>query len=301
MVEIPSTRAGYVALLGRPNVGKSTLLNCLLDQKISITSPKPQTTRHTILGVKTLPTVQIVYVDTPGLHSHARRAMNRYMNRAASNVLGYVDAVVVMVEALRWTDEDEAAVGRLAAFTGPVILAVNKVDRVAEKSSILPFLARVSSKREFAEIVPISALRRDNLDTLESLVARLMPESEFFFSPDQITTASLRFRAAELLREKLTLHLRDEIPYALTVEIENFVEDGGLLRIGAVILVERSSQKGIIIGKRGRMLKEIGREAREDMERVFNRKVFLETWVTVKEGWSDDERALRGLGYQEQS
>ena len=294
-------RAGYVALLGRPNVGKSTLLNRLLAQKISITSPKPQTTRHTILGIKTLPRAQIVYVDTPGLHSNARRAMNRYMNRAAGNVLGYVDIVVLMVDALAWTDEDEAVVRRLRDFEGQVIVAVNKVDRIADKTLLLPFMERVGQHQRGAEIIPVSALRRDNLDTLERLIAERLPESEFLFSQDQVTTASERFIAAELIREKLTRHLRDELPYALTVEIEHFHEQGRLVRIGAVIWVERQGQKAIIIGEKGAVLKEIGRQARLDMEKIFRRKVFLESWVKVREGWADDERALLNLGYREQS
>lgn len=294
-------RAGYVALLGRPNVGKSTLLNRLLAQKISITSPKPQTTRHTILGIKTLTDTQIVYVDTPGLHRNARLAMNRYMNRAAGNVLGYVDVVVLLVEALRWTAEDDNVIRRLAAFQGPVILAVNKVDRLTDKARLLPFLQELSSKRAFTEVVPISALKGDNLTLLEGLIARLLPESAFLFAEDQVTTASQRFLAAELIREKLTRYLRQELPYALTVEIETFVEEGRLLRIGAVIWVERQGQKAIVIGDKGATLKEVGRQARQDMEELFDRKVFLETWVKVREGWSDDERALRSLGYQEDS
>ncbi len=294
-------RAGYVALLGRPNVGKSTLLNRLLAQKISITSPKPQTTRHTILGIKTLPGVQLVYVDTPGLHSNARRAMNRYMNRAAGNVMGYVDIVVLIVDALAWTDEDEAVVRRLRDFEGQIIVAVNKVDRIADKTLLLPFMERVGQYQRDAEIIPVSALRHDNLDTLERLIAERLPESEFLFSEDQVTTASERFIAAELIREKLTRYLRDELPYALTVEIEHFREQGRLVRIGAVIWVERQGQKAIIIGEKGGTLKEIGRQARLDMEKIFRRKVFLESWVKVREGWADDERALLNLGYREQS
>jgi GTP-binding protein Era len=299
MIEAP-TRAGYVALLGRPNVGKSTLVNRLLAQKISITSPKPQTTRHTILAIKTLPGVQIVFVDTPGLHRNARRAMSRYLNRAAASALGYVNVVVMLVEALRWTDEDDNVVHRLRDFEGPVILAVNKIDRVATKSDLLPFLDRIKSRHEFAEIIPISALREDNLDTFEQLVIQRLPMSAFLFSEDQITTVSQRFVAAELIREKLTRHLREELPYALTVEIENFIEHERRLHISAVVWVERPGQKGIVIGEKGRTLKEIGRQARVDMEKIFACKVYLETWVKVREGWSDDERALRSLGYQEQ-
>lgn len=290
-------RSGYVALLGRPNVGKSTLLNRLLAQKISITAPKPQTTRHAILGIKTLPDTQIVYVDTPGLHRHARRAMNRYLNRAASSVLSYVDVVVLMMAAPRWTDEDEEALRRLADYPGPVLLAVNKVDLVADKTRLLPLLQTLSGKRRFAEIIPISAQAGTNLAALETAIAALLPEAEFLFPEDQVTTASERFLAAELIREKLTRYLRQELPYALTVDIERFQDTDHRLHIDAVIWVERPGQKGIIIGNQGAVLKTIGRQAREDMEKIFDRRVYLRTWVKVREGWSDDERALRSLGY----
>jgi GTP-binding protein Era len=290
-----SSRAGYAALLGRPNVGKSTLLNRLIGQKLSITAPKPQTTRHVILGIQTLPEAQIVYVDTPGLHRQRRRAMNRYLNRAAASVLGYVDVVVFLIEAPRWTEEDEDVLRRLADFHGPVVLAANKVDRIADKRRLLPFLQEMAGKRDFAEVAPLSALEGDNVAVLERIIARLLPEQEFLFPEDQITTASERFLAAELIREKLTRLLREELPYALTVEIERFVEEGRLVR--AVIWVERETQKGIVIGEKGATLREVGRQARGDMERLFGRKVFLETWVKVREGWSDDERALRSLGY----
>ncbi|MDS4068509.1 MAG: GTPase Era [Candidatus Competibacter sp.] len=297
MIAPASVRAGYAALLGRPNVGKSTLLNRLIGQKLSITAPKPQTTRHLILGIQTLPEAQIVYVDTPGLHRQGRRAMNRYLNRAAASVLGYVDVVVFLVEALRWTDEDEDVLNRLVNFQGPVALAVNKVDRISDKTRLLPFLQEIAGKRNFVEVAPLSALEGDNVPALERIIARLLPEREFLFPEDQITTASERFLAAELVREKLTRLLREELPYALTVEIERFVEEDRLVRIHAVIWVERETQKGIVIGEKGRTLREVGRQAREDMERLLGRKVFLETWVKVREGWSDDERALRSLGY----
>ncbi len=292
-----ATHAGYAALLGRPNVGKSTLLNRLIGQKISITAPKPQTTRHVILGIQTLPEAQIVYVDTPGLHRQGRRAMNRYLNRAAASVLGYVDVVVFLIEALRWTVEDEDVLQRLTEFAGPVVLAVNKVDRIADKQRLLPFLHERAGQREFVEIVPLAAINGDNVATLEQVIARLLPEQDFLFPEDQITTSSERFLAAELIREKLTRLLREELPYALTVEIEHFVEEGRLVRIHALIWVERASQKGIVIGEKGATLREVGRQARQDLERLLDRKVFLETWVKVREGWSDDERALQSLGY----
>ncbi|HPF58679.1 MAG TPA: GTPase Era [Candidatus Competibacteraceae bacterium] len=291
------SHAGYVALLGRPNVGKSTLLNQLIGQKISITAPKPQTTRHVILGIQTLPEAQIIYVDTPGLHRQGRRAMNRYLNRAAASVLGYVDVVVFLIEALRWTEEDEDVLQRLVEFTGPVVLAVNKVDWITDKRRLLPFLQEIAEKRAFVEVVPLAAINGDNVDALEQVIAGLLPVQDFLFPEDQITTVSERFFAAELIREKLTRLLREELPYALTVEIEQFVEEGRLVRIHAVIWVERASQKGIVIGEKGTVLREVGRQTREDLERLFGRKVFLETWVKVREGWSDDERALRSLGY----
>lgn len=297
--DAPNTRAGYVALLGRPNVGKSTLLNRLLAFKLSITSPKPQTTRHTILGIQTLDDTQIVYVDTPGLHLNGRKAMNRYMNRAAGNVLGYVDAVVFVIEALRWTDEDAAVLERLADYAGPVLLAVNKVDRVTDKPKLLPFLQQMAEKRAFAAVVPLSAHKGTNAAALETEIAKQLPANPFFFDEDQITTASKRFLAAELVREKLTRVLSDELPYALTVEIEKFEVEGRLHRISAVIWVERKGQKAIVIGDKGGTLKEAGRLARLDMEEMFDAKVHLETWVKVREGWSDDEKALRSLGFDE--
>jgi GTP-binding protein Era len=290
-------RAGYVALLGRPNVGKSTLLNRLLRQKISITSPKPQTTRHAILGIQTLADAQIVYVDTPGVHLNAQRAINRYMNRTAWDVLSYVNLAVFMVEALRWTPEDDEVLTRLDSFQGPILLVVNKVDRAYPKEKLLPFIEIHSQRRVFAEVVPISAKTGNNVATLEPLISALLPESEFFFAEDQITTVSQRFIAAELVREKLTRCLRQELPYALTVDIETFAEQDSLIHIGAIIWVERPGQKGIIIGNKGATLKEVGRQAREDMEKQFGCKVFLETWVKVREGWSDNEKALHSFGY----
>ncbi len=294
-----ATRAGYAALLGRPNVGKSTLMNRLLGQKISITAPKPQTTRHVVLGIQTLPNVQIVYVDTPGLHRQDPRALNRYLNRAAASVLGYVDVVVFLIEALRWTEEDQDVIQRLSTFTGPVILAVNKTDRITAKPRLLPFLQQQAQQRAFSEIVPLSALKGDQVATLEQAIARRLPVGEFLFPAEQVTTASERFLAAELIREKLTRLLHAELPYALTVEIERFVVEERLTRIHALIWVERASQKGIVIGEKGATLREVGRQARQDLEQLLGRPVFLETWVKVRSGWSDDERALRSLGYAE--
>jgi GTP-binding protein Era len=290
-------RCGYISIVGRPNVGKSTLLNHILQQKISITSRKPQTTRHNIVGIKTVEDAQFIYVDTPGLHKGGERAMNRYLNRAATTAMLDVDAIVFVIEALKWTDEDQQVLDKLRHAKTPVILAVNKVDQVKDKDALLPFLADLSQKMKFAEVIPLSALRGKNLEILEQTVKSYLPESVPFYDEDQITDRSERFLAAEIIREKLTRRLGQELPYGISVEVEKFEEEGRLYRIHAVIWVERKGQKAIVIGKSGAMLKSIGKDARLDMEKLFDRKVFLELWVKVKEGWSDDERALRSLGY----
>jgi GTP-binding protein Era len=300
MTESNEFRSGTVAIVGRPNVGKSTLLNRLIGVKLSITSRKPQTTRHRVLGIKHVPNAQIVYVDTPGVHRGDARAMNRYMNRVAITSLHDVDAIVFVVEALEFTDEDEFVLEQLKAAEAPVVLAVNKVDAVPEKERLLPFLQAVSAKGKFVEIVPLSARKGDNLDALERKLIELLPVGAPMFAEDQLTDRNERFIAAEFIREKLMRALGQEVPYALTVEIEQFKQEGNLRRIAAVIYVEREGQKRIVIGKKGEMLKQIGKEAREDMEKLFDGKVFLELWVKVREGWSDDERALRSLGYTDE-
>lgn len=292
-------RSGFVALVGRPNVGKSTLLNALIGQKVSIVTRKPQTTRHRILGVHNRDDAQIVYVDTPGLHRAERTAMNRYLNRAASHALRDVDAAVLVVVAQRWTDEDEMAVERLAGVEAPVLLAVNKVDRVRDKQQLLPFIDEIGRRRPFAAVVPVSALRRVNLPALEQEIASVLPAGEPLFPSDQVTDRSERFMAAELVREQLMRVLGEELPYATTVEIEAFEEEGRLRRVAAVVWVERQGQKKIVIGQGGSRLKRIGTDAREEMERVLDVRVYLQLWVKVREGWSDDERALRSLGYDE--
>lgn len=297
MTEQNVHHCGLIAIVGRPNVGKSTLMNRILGQKISITSHKPQTTRHRILGIHTTAAFQAVFVDTPGLHLNAKRAMNRYMNRAASTSLEGVDVVLFVVDAGRWTDEDANVLERLRGLDVPVLLVVNKVDRLNDKAELLPRLQALSGKMDFAEVVPLSALKGDNVEAIENVIARYLPESEPMFPEEQITDRSSRFMAAEIVREKLMRRLGKELPYALTVEIEQFKEDDGMLDIAALIWVERASQKKIVIGKGGTGLKEVGRQAREDMERLFDAKVFLRLWVKVKEGWSDDERALHSLGY----
>ena len=297
MTDTPVSRCGYVAIVGRPNVGKSTLLNHILGQKLAITSRKPQTTRHNMLGIKTEGEVQAVYVDTPGLHKHNDKALNRYMNRSASTALKDVDVVVFVVDRTRWTDEDQMVLEKVQHVQCPILLAVNKADRLEDKSELLPHLEWLASQLPQAEVVPISALHGQNLNTLERLVAEHLPESEHFYPEDQITDRSSRVLAAELIREKIMRQLGAELPYQITVEIEEFKQEGRILHIHGLILVERDGQKKIIIGDKGERIKRIGADARKDMETMFDSKVMLNLWVKVKGGWSDDERALRSLGY----
>lgn len=291
-------RCGFAAIVGRPNVGKSTLLNALLGCKVSIVSPKPQTTRHRILGILTRPTAQIVFVDTPGLHAGARRAMNRHMNRTALASLQDADVNVFVVEALRWTDEDQQVLDALVKQGRPIVLALNKVDRVHPKERLLPFIEEMSRRTDFAEMVPTSALKGNQLDALPELIARYLPVSPPHFPPEQVTDRSEQFQAAEIVREKLTVRLHQELPYGLTVGIEQFREEEGRLLVNAVIWVERTGQKAIVIGHGGEQLKEVGRAARIEMSERFGRSVHLELWVKVKENWSDSEAALRQLGYE---
>lgn len=298
--DIHPFRSGYVAIVGRPNVGKSTLMNHILGQKISITSDKPQTTRHRILGIKTEDNFQAIYVDTPGLHLNAKKAMNRYMNRAATTSLEDVDLVLFVVDAGRWTDEDDNVLKRLQGQKTPVVLIVNKVDRIQDKEQLLPLLKELSEKMAFAAVLPLSALKGTNVKDLEKVVFEALPESEAIYPEEYITDRSERFLAAEIVREKLMRSMGKELPYATTVEIEQFKDDNGLLRIHGLIWVERASQKKIVIGRGGERLKEIGKQARIDMERLFGTKVFLQLWVKVKEGWSDNERILGSLGYKDE-
>lgn len=293
------TRCGYIALVGRPNVGKSTLLNHLLGQKISITSRKPQTTRHQVLGIKSEAGHQIIFVDTPGLHRNESRAINRFMNRAAASAIRDVDLVVMVADRTAWTDEDEWVLGQVERSGLPAILVLNKVDLLEDKAVLLPRLQALQEKSDFLAIIPLSALRGQNLEALEREIVMRLPQAPFFFPEEQITDRSQRFLAAEIVREKITRQLGDELPYAATVEIESFAQEGDILHIHALILVERSSQKRIIIGDKGSRLRSIGSEARLDMERLFDSRVMLNLWVKVKGGWSDDERALRSLGYDD--
>jgi GTP-binding protein Era len=291
-------RCGFAAIVGRPNVGKSTLLNALLGRKISIVSPKPQTTRHRILGILTRPEAQVIFVDTPGLHAGARRAMNRHMNRAALASLQDADVNVFVVEALRWTDEDQRVLDELVKQNRPIIAVLNKADKVFPKERLLPFIDELNRRASFAEVVPLSALKRSNIEQLPATIAAYLPESPAHFPEDQLTDRSDQFLAAEIVREKLTLRLRQELPYGLTVVLEQFKEEDGRLLINAVIWVERSGQKAIVIGNGGEQLKEGGRSARLEMVELFKRPVHLELWVKVKENWSDNETALRQLGYE---
>ncbi|WP_421840516.1 GTPase Era [Marinobacter algicola] len=294
--ENPDSRCGFVAIVGRPNVGKSTLLNHILGQKLSITSRKPQTTRHQVLGIKTEGPIQAIYVDTPGMHEEEPRAINRYMNKAATSALKDVDVAVFVVDQMAWTTADEMVLEKLSSLKCPVILAVNKVDRIEHREALLPHLDMLSRKREFAEIIPLSALKGMNLEPLEAAVSRFLPESVHFYPDDQITDRSERFMASEMVREKITRQLGAELPYSVAVEIEEFRKDGKTLHISALILVEREGQKKIIIGDKGERLRRIGQEARTDMERLFDSKVMLRLWVKVKRGWADSDRALKSLG-----
>ena len=295
-------KSGYVAIIGRPNVGKSTLINNVLGQKLCITSRRPQTTRHRVLGIKTTDDSQLIYVDTPGLHPDNKRAMNRYLNRAAAGSIEGVDVILFLIEGLVWTEEDNLVLERLRSHAkAPVILVINKVDKLAEKGELLPQIEKLSAEFEFAGIVPISARRGQNVDTLEQTVLRFIPEGELIYPEEQFTDRSSRFLASELVREKLFRHLGQELPYSITVEIEEFDDkDPKMIRIGAVIYVERAGQKGIVIGKGGELLKSIGKEARIEMQSLFDTKVFLRLWVKVRDGWSDNERMLQNLGYKDE-
>ncbi len=299
-IKIPDTHCGYVAIVGRPNVGKSTLLNHLVGQKISITSRKPQTTRHRMLGILTKDKLQVVFVDTPGLHLEEKRAINRYMNRAASSSIVDVDLIIFIVDATIWNDDDALVLEKLKASKSPVILLVNKVDKINDKSTLLPHLEWLSKQYNFEAIYPASALKGTNIDTLHKQIAKEMPASEFIYPEDFVTDRSMRFLAAEAIREKLIRQLGNELPYSMTVEIEKFETDAkNIIHISAVILVERKGQKSIVIGKGGQRLKQVGSDARLDLEKLFDSKIFLQLWVKVKDGWADDEKALRSLGFDE--
>ncbi len=291
-------RCGYVAIVGRPNVGKSTLLNHLLGIKLSITSRKPQTTRSRLLGIKTVNNSQIVFVDTPGFHTGFKKAINKQMNNAVAEALQDVDLVVFMTDRLVLTEEDELLLKKLSDPGVPVFLVINKVDVLGERDKLLPFIAMMSERFRFSEVVPVSALKNVNTDELEQSIIKYLPENPWLFPEDQLTDRNLRFLAAEFIREKITRQMGDELPYEVAVEIEEFMTEGPLTTISALILVEKNTQKQMIIGEKGSRLKLIGTEARKDLERLLDTRVMLNLWVKVKQGWSDDLRALRSLGYE---
>lgn len=294
-----SFKAGFVALIGRPNVGKSTLVNRLVGEKVAIVSRKPQTTRHRILGVRHLENAQIIYVDTPGMHARTPKEMNRYLNRAASEALADVDAVLFVVDGLHWTEDDELALSKVRRAEAPLLLVVNKVDKIADKAQLLPHLAELARKADFQEVIPVSARRGTNVADIEAALIRMLPESPQLFPDEQVTDRNEHFRAAELVREQLMRALGQELPYATTVQIESMEAEERLVRVSAIIWVERPGQKAIVIGKQGQLLKSIGQGARHEMERLFGRQVYLQLWVKVRAGWSDDQQALRSLGYEE--
>lgn len=289
---------GFVAIIGRPNVGKSTLMNHILGQKISITSRRPQTTRNRVVGIDTDGAYQTVYVDTPGLHREEKRAINRLMNRAAESALGDVELILLVVDATLWTDDDEMVFSKIENSKLPVVLVINKIDKVKNKQTLLPLIERLSARREFKEIIPVSAVKGTSLDTLKQIVRDSLPEGIHCFPDDSITDRSSRFMASEIIREKIMRQMGDELPYSVTVEIEEFKEDGpNHLSISAAILVERSGQKKMVIGAGGARIKKIGTDARIDMEKLFDAKIYLSLFVKVKAGWADDDRALKSLGY----
>jgi GTP-binding protein Era len=294
---VTAFRAGFVAVTGRPNVGKSTLVNALVGQKVSIVTPKPQTTRHRILGVHTADDRQIVFVDTPGLHSHAGKAMNRLMNRTAVNALQDADLILFLCEANRWTREDQGALDRVSRASAPVIALLNKIDKVHPREELLAAIAAMSARFKFAEVIPVSAKFNDNLDRLMAVIPKFLPESGPLFPEGMFTDRNESFRIAELVREQLTLHLRQEVPYGLTVQIERLDKTDDGMDVHAVIWVERESQKGIVVGKDGNVLKKVGRTVRLEMKRELGRPVHIELWVKVKENWADNEEQLQRLGF----
>jgi GTPase len=294
-----STRCGYVAILGRPNVGKSTLLNMMLGRKVSITSRKPQTTRHQLLGIKTTRSAQILYVDTPGISSNERKAINRYMNRSARSVIRDVDIIIFLVDRTEWNSDDQLVADSIGETPARVIVAVNKIDLVRNKQELLPQLSKIQEFMPGAELVPVSATTGENVDRLESLVETALPQGPYYFPEDQFTDRSERFLVAEIIREKLMRQLGDELPHAVTIQIERFVVRDRTTHIDATIFVEREGQKVILIGSKGEKLKRIGSDARSDIERLLESRVMLTTWVKVKTGWSNDDRALKSLGYDD--
>ena len=291
-------RCGLVAVIGRPNVGKSTLINSVMGRKVSIVTAKPQTTRHRILAVHTAEKEQIIFVDTPGLHRQSGKAMNKLMNRTAANALADADLIFFVSDATRWTTEDDDVLRRLESAHAPVIALLNKIDKIHPREKLLDSIASMSARFEFAEIVPISAMKNDNLDHLMEMIPAFLPESPPLFPEDMKTDRSDEFHISEIVREKLTLMLHQEMPYGLTVQVERMVQEKNGVTINAVIWVERDSQKGIAVGKNGSVLKKVGRSARLDIEKLLGQRVFLELWVKVKTNWADNEKDLMSLGYE---
>lgn len=292
-------RCGFIALIGRPNVGKSTLVNQLMGQKVSITCRKAQTTQHQIQAIKTTEDAQFVYVDTPGIHEGGKRIIHRYINRAATSVLQDVDVIVLLVDATGIKEEDLAVIKLLDSVKCPVILVINKLDKLKKQDDILFFINQVKDLYAFKEIVPISALQDKNVAVLEKVVKQYLPESPFYFPPDQLTDKNENFYAAEIIREKILHYTHEELPYSVRVIVESLEESKKLVKIQALILVERESQKGMLVGREGHVLKTIGQAARLDLENYYQRKVFLQLWVKVKSNWADDEESLRHFGYGE--
>ena len=292
------SHCGFVAVVGRPNVGKSTLINAIVGSKVSIVTPKPQTTRHRILAIHTIGECQIVFVDTPGLHRRAAKTMNRIMNRTAASALADADLVLFVSEANRWTIEDQDVIGRLKDSQAPVIALLNKIDKVHPKEQLLSVLSKMSERHSFVEVIPISARRNDNLDSLLELIPNYLPESPALFPAEMITDRSESFHFSEIIREKLTLLLRQEVPYGLTVQIEQIEKEPEGVSINAIIWVERDSQKGIVVGKGGIVLKKVGRQARLEFKERLGVPVHLELWVKVKDNWADNEEDLLRLGYE---
>jgi GTP-binding protein Era len=291
-------RCGFAALVGRPNVGKSTLLNALVGQKLSIVTPRPQTTRHRIIGLAQMPSAQIAFVDTPGLHSQARRALNKAMNRTAAAALEDADLVVLVVEALVWNAEDELVLKRIARAERPALVAVNKVDRVKPRERLLPYLADLDRRHGFLALVPVSALKEKNLDDLRASIAAHLPVSAPLFPDGELTDRGLEFRIAEMIREKLTLELNQEVPYGIAVEVEKLAEEDGQLNVDAAIWVDREGQKPIVIGAKGERLKRVGTSARLALNGLLGRRLHISLWVKVRENWADNARALRELGLE---
>jgi GTP-binding protein Era len=292
-------RSGFAALVGRPNVGKSTLLNAMVGQKVSIVTPRPQTTRHRIVGIAHLPNAQIAFVDTPGLHQHGSRALNKAMNRTAATSLNDADLVVLVIDATKWTAEDDLALERVVASGLPAIAAVNKIDQIHPRDKLLPYMADLAKRHNFAAIVPISALKANGVEALKTTIAESLPVAPAMYADDQLTESSLEFRIAEMIREKLTLELNQEVPYGVAVEVEQMKDaEDGQLTVDAAIWVDREGQKPIVIGAKGERLKRVGRSARIALNDLLNRRLHLNLWVKVRENWADNARALKHLGLE---